>query len=265
MFWYKNLIEILLLTVIFYYVIRSLQGTQGEGIIVGYVFLFILIFSGLLVAARHFSFHIIEHLIANFVEIYLFAIVVIFQQEIRNGLTRLSQVFFGKLLEKEEHSEKDISGAVTLLARSKIGALIAIEQTVGLKDYLEKGIRLDAKLSRELLCSIFWPGNPLHDGGVIIRGGEITAGSCIFPLSQQNLRSFLGTRHRAALGLSEMTDALVIIVSEERGEISLCYKGKLEHNISVKKLEHMLKDALIANENKLHEPILPNLAKRTES
>ncbi len=246
--WLRAAIEIFLFFLVFYFIIRSLEGTQGEGIIVGYVFLFILFFAVLMVIARYFSLEVVEYFLSYSLNIYLFAIVVVFQQEVRTGLIRLGQLFFGRILDRDQRREKDIVEAVTTLCSHKIGALIAIEKNVGLKNYLEKGIRLDATVSKELLCSIFWPGNPLHDGAVIIQGNQVTAASCILPLSDKSLASFLGTRHRAALGISDVTDAIVIAVSEERGEATLCYEGKMIQNISSSKLEQFIRNVFLDTE-----------------
>ncbi len=134
----------------------------------------------------------------------------------------------------------EIAITCEVLAQEKVGALIAVERRNSLKTYANRGVSIDSKVKRQLLVSLFAPNTPTHDGGVIIVGDRIAACSAIFPLSNRNIPGLkLGTRHRAALGLSEQTDALLVIVSEETGKISLAREGKIHHDISVKKLKHL--------------------------
>ncbi|HTL71487.1 MAG TPA: DNA integrity scanning protein DisA nucleotide-binding domain protein, partial [Candidatus Eisenbacteria bacterium] len=150
----------------------------------------------------------------------------------RRGLTRIGQSPLFKMFLKEERLVEDVVKAVVEMSRAKTGALIAIERQVTLKPYAESGTPLDAILSSELLLAIFMPNAPFHDGGTIIEGGRVAAASCLFPLSQsQSLSKALGTRHRAALGLSEETDAFVVVVSEETGTISVMNGGKIVRGV----------------------------------
>jgi len=135
--------------------------------------------------------------------------------------------------------------AVGSLSRQKIGALIALERAIGLKSVEETGVQIDGKIRPELITSLFFPRSPLHDGGVVIRGNRLMAAGCVFPLSQrEELHRSLGTRHRAAIGISEETDALVVVVSEETGNISLAFKGRLSRGLDEERLERMLRAVL---------------------
>ncbi len=183
----------------------------------------------------------IHWVLGHFFQISIIGFLIIFQPELRRGLTRIGQSPLFKIFLKEEKFIDDIVRAVTAMSEAKTGVLIAIEKEVGLKPYTENGIALDAILSAELLLTIFIPATPLHDGGAVIQGGRVSAVGCVFPLSQsQNLSKTLGTRHRAALGLSEETDALVIVVSEETGTISLMSKGKINRGVDGEKLRQYL-------------------------
>jgi diadenylate cyclase len=247
--WLRVGSELVFLFFLFYPVILSLDGTQGERIIKGYIFFFGLLSPVLLFVTDYLSLHNLKYLLLHFLPIYLLASIVIFQHEIRVALLRTGEMF-GKPRGAFEH-QKELLAALTYLARRKVGALIALEQNVGLNYYLAQGVPLDAKLSKELLWTIFWPGSPLHDGGVIIQNSRITAARCIFPLSEKLMSATpVGTRHRAAIGVSEVSDAVVLVVSEERGEISLCFKGKLYQNLPMSELEAKLKE-IAANYNTL--------------
>ena len=238
--WLTVGVELLFLFALFYPVVRSLEGTQGEGIIKGYIFLFGLFSPGLIIVSDYLTLYHVKYILTQLVPLYLVASIVIFQQETRVGLLRIGELF-GRSKAAFAY-EKEVLAALAFLARKKVGALIAVEQEVGMNHYLAQGIMLDSKLTKELLWTIFWPGSPLHDGGVIIQRGRITAARCIFPLSEKQMSSSpVGTRHRAALGISEVTDSLIFVVSEERGEISFCFKGQIYQNISLQELEERLK------------------------
>ncbi|MFA5276173.1 MAG: DNA integrity scanning protein DisA nucleotide-binding domain protein, partial [Candidatus Omnitrophota bacterium] len=172
----------------------------------------------------------------------------IFQPEIRQGLARLGQrnLFSQGLREEDlDYMLKEIGRATENLLESEFGALIAIERNDSLAGYLESGVLVEAKVSADLIEAIFTPNNPLHDGAVIIQHGRIMAAGCFFPLSEnQDLDRIYGTRHRAALGLSEETDALLIIISEERKDMSLVYKGKLFNAVNKEEMLSKIKGIL---------------------
>jgi diadenylate cyclase len=175
-------------------------------------------------------------------------VVIIFQPELREGLVRLGQRHFFYVEPKKEDIEKalkEIVSAAGVLSRKKMGALVAIKREMGLKNYIESGVPLNADLTSELLQNIFCPSAPLHDGGVIIEGMKIVAASCLLPLSDNpHLSKTLGMRHRAGMGLSEHSDALVIIVSEENGALSLAIKGQLTQDLSPDDLLTILRGQL---------------------
>jgi diadenylate cyclase len=178
------------------------------------------------------------------------AIIIIFQPEIRNILENLGRkqiLTRHKLLTMDERERMvyEIMGAVEYLRKSRIGAIIAIERDVSLNDYIEKSKKLYADISSDLLISIFFPRNPLHDGGVIIQGNKLASAGAVFPISLNGkINKRLGTRHRAALGLSEESDAIVIVVSEETGKISIAVNGTLNYNLSIDDARMMLVEEL---------------------
>jgi len=171
------------------------------------------------------------------------AIVIVVQPELRRALVRLGQTrLFGMFLKgATEGMVEEIAKMAFRMSRRKIGALIAIEREVGLKNYVEHGTRLDAMVSSELLSTIFFPGSDLHDGAVVIQKDRIAAAGCLFPLSENpNIGAVLGTRHRAALGVTEETDAIVVVVSEETGNVSFVHRGRMERSLDVEQLRALL-------------------------
>jgi diadenylate cyclase len=173
-------------------------------------------------------------------------VIVVFQPELRRGLTRLGQNrAFGRLITRKEDVIPRLVASVFRLSRAKTGGLIALERGVGLRNYVERATELDAKFSAELIDSIFYDGNPLHDGAVIMRGGRVVAAGCLFPLTENpDIGKRLGTRHRAGIGLSEETDALVLIISEETGRVSLADRGELTQDLNREQLERTLRAKL---------------------
>ncbi len=192
-------------------------------------------------AAEFFEFKTIRWVLSHLFQISIIGFFIIFQSELRRGLTRIGQSPLFKLFLKEERLVNEIVKAVVSMSKNKMGALIAIEKEISLKPYIESGITLDGVLTAELLLTIFMPNTPFHDGGVVVQGGRVVAVACLFPLSQsQKLSKTLGTRHRAGLGLSEETDALVIVVSEETGIISLMNQTRITRDIDEEKLRNQL-------------------------
>ena len=180
-------------------------------------------------------------ILSHLFQLSIIGFFIVFQSELRRGLTKIGQSPLFKLFLKEERLVDEIGKAVISMSKNKIGALIAIAREMNLKPYIESGIALDGVLTSELLFTIFMPNTPFHDGGIVIQGGRVIAVGCLFPLSQsQKLSKTLGTRHRAGLGLSEETDALVIVVSEETGIISLMSQGKVTRDIDEEKLRAQL-------------------------
>ena len=228
---FRPAIEILVLWFLIYRIILFLTGTRAVKVLIGIAVLLLTF-----LMAQAFDLTVVGWLFTKLFGISVIALLVIFSPEIRQGLAQLGQRhIFAPPLKDEELDQVlyQISEAADNLSKDKLGALIAIEIKDSLNAYTESGVIVDARVSADLIQAIFTPNNPLHDGAVIIRQGRILAASCLFPLAHnKDLSRIFGTRHRAALGLSEETDAMLIIISEERADISLVYLGKLFRDIS---------------------------------
>ena len=235
-----GLLEMLVLAVLFYYAILFFRGTRGAQVLLGFATAMI----AMLVLTRIFRLDTLNWLLQQFSVYLVVAFLVIFQPEIRRALAELGKqrVFATSLRERGILDE--IVEAVSRLAADKIGALIAIEREIGTRAVQETGTRVDSLVNAELLATIFFPHTPLHDGGVVIEGDRVRAAACVFPLSGRDIGK-LGTRHRAAVGLSEETDALVVVVSEETGAISLAYKGRLIRGLDEARLRRILSSVLL--------------------
>ncbi|NLB59955.1 MAG: TIGR00159 family protein [Lentisphaerae bacterium] len=235
-------IEIACLAIVFYYALYFFRGTRARTLLTGFVLVFVV----LIVVTRLFHLEALNWLLGRFSVYLAVAFLVIFQPEIRWALGELGkQHLFGRVATDQTVVES-LMQAVTLLMKRHIGALIAIERDIGTRPIQETGVMIDSAISPELLAGIFFPYAPLHDGGVIIAGNRIAAARCMFPLSQQSsLGKAIGARHRAALGLADETDALVIVVSEETGMISVGHAGHLEQDLDLTELRRLLEDKLI--------------------
>ncbi|MDR3281652.1 MAG: diadenylate cyclase CdaA [Endomicrobium sp.] len=232
-----GILDVLILTIVFYGIIIVIKGTRAIQIVVGILFIL-----GLTIIARD-VLHLkaVLWLLENFWFAAVIIFAVVFQTEIRNLLAQIGGHIWGIKIKVKDSHLVEIVETVKDLSASMTGGLISIENEIGLKNFSETGVSLNADISKELLLSIFKSKSaPLHDGAVIIFNGKISAAGCVLPLSHSPNIKILGTRHRAALGLSEVTDALTIIVSEETGQISVSYKGKLDENISIGKLGELI-------------------------
>jgi len=239
-FTWASLVDILLVALIFYGLFRLFQGTQAVALLRG-ILVIALVF--VLAASRFTAF---GWVMRNTLPVILVAIPVIFQPELRRALERLGRtapviVGRGGRETATQQAIHQIVLAVETLARERTGALLVLEGDTGLEEYIESGERIDAGISARLLLTIFFPGTPLHDGAVIVRGDRIVAAACVLPLTQRDLAdSSLGTRHRAAVGVTEQNDALVIIVSEETGIISLARSGRIARRLDGQRLRTIL-------------------------
>ncbi len=241
------LIEILIIFAGLYGLFRFLQGTRGFGILRGLVFFLIMIWVIMLFAVGELGLRRIQYLVGQQRLLpFLVLILVLFQPEFRRVLTRLGEVpVLQWFFRSESQVLSEIIKAADRLARAKVGALIAIEQEVGLGGIIEGGVRLDALVNSDLLVNLFTPKTPLHDGAVVIRGNRIAAAGCLVPLTENpDISRTLGTRHRAAIGVTEESDAITIIVSEERQEISLAYRGELSRNLDKEQLARSLNELM---------------------
>jgi len=239
---WRTALEILILAVVIYYAFRFLRGTRGWPVVIGFVVLFL----ALALVTTILDLKVLRWLLGTFSAFFAVAVLVIFQPELRRMLAELGNLpLFASVTEQRESIEVIIQ-TVERLADVKIGALIAVEQSIQLPEVVAPGIRVDCEATPEMLETIFFPNNAIHDGGVIIKGDRITQAACIFPLTQrQDLNKSLGTRHRAAIGLSEETDAVVVVVSEETGMISHAYKGQLVRGVSLEELRAFLTSVLV--------------------
>lgn len=237
----RNVIDILIVAYIFYKILMLIRETRAEQLIKGLILVIVV-----MKLSQILGFVTLYWIIQNTLTVGLIAVIIIFQPELRKALEHLgrSRFFTKKFFESEEEMERivnEIAIAASNLSSSKTGALIVIEQETGLSDYAQSGVKLDAIVSSSLLENIFFENSPLHDGAVIIRRDRIYAAGCVMPLTEQIVSKELGTRHRAAIGISENSDAISIVVSEETGIISLAINGKLTRNYDAERLKIVLK------------------------
>jgi len=233
---WRPTLEILFIWALLYYLIRFFQGTRAMHVLMGLIFLAI-IFN----IAKFLELNSINWVLTKLFAAGVVAFLIIFQPELRRALARIGQnTFFGTFLQQGGTIDELVQ-ACEHLSRNRIGGIIAIERDVGLKNYIESGIELDAKVTAELLITIFSPNTPTHDGGIIIQSDRIASCGSLFPLSQNTaLARSLGTRHRAAIGLTEETDAVSVVVSEETGAISVAIYGKLTRDLDGEGLRRVL-------------------------
>ncbi|BCG61151.1 diadenylate cyclase CdaA [Paenibacillus sp. URB8-2] len=246
----KDIIDILIVSYIIYKVLNMVRGTRAIQLLKGILVLIVIwAFSTL------FDLYTLKWLMNQMFTFGVLAIFIIFQPELRRGLEQLGRgKFFGRTAENDEEVSKligEIIKAVNYLARRKIGALIVFERATGLNEYKESGIPMNSVVSSELLINIFIPNTPLHDGALIMQGNQIAAAACYLPLSENPFISKeLGTRHRAGIGISEVTDAVSVIVSEETGQISLAINGQVVRDIKEESLISKLYEEL-----RTHSPL----------
>ncbi|MEW5757875.1 MAG: diadenylate cyclase CdaA [Candidatus Omnitrophota bacterium] len=245
----KPLFEIIILWFVLYQIMLFFEGTRAFQVLRGIIVL-ILAF----IIVQSLKFYTLEWLLTRIFAISIIAFLIIFQPEIRQGLARIGRkhLFHTSLGEEElEEMLSEIINSSIKMAHRKNGALIVIEKEDTLKQFIETGIVIDGKISEEIMQSIFNPLSVLHDGAIIIQAGRIIAAGCVLPLSEiPKLERHLGTRHRAAIGLTEQTDAIVIVVSEENGTISLAEEGRLMQNLDKEELFKKLKNSLRSNDGK---------------
>jgi diadenylate cyclase len=242
------LAELLLIGFVVYTVIRFLGGTGGEKLFQGILFVVLGFWAIRLLANQlHLDLERIDWLFKYFLLIVLLVAMIAFQPEIRRGLMQLGQTRFSRNAMPElENVIEQVVDAAARLGQTKTGALIAFEREVGLSDLIATGTGLNAKVSAELLHTIFWPGSPLHDMGMIIRRGKIAAAGVQFPLAEHGeYDRLLGSRHRAAIGLSKETDAAIVVISEETGQIGLAIEGKLARFLTLEQLRQQLLELLM--------------------
>ncbi|MDR1702420.1 MAG: diadenylate cyclase CdaA [Sporomusaceae bacterium] len=225
---FLDLIDIVIVAVVVYKLYFVLKNTQAMTLVKGLVLLL-----AVMVVSKWLGLNVINWLLQKFMTIVLVALPVVFQPELRRALAHLGRGgFFSDSLitnaVEQERFFQELARTVAMLSENKIGALIVLERETGLNDYIDTGIKIDGLVTSEFLTNVFIPNTPMHDGAVIIRGNRVQAAGCLLPLTQdRTLSKELGTRHRAAIGISEQTDAVIVVVSEETGIISIARGGRL--------------------------------------
>lgn len=256
-----DIVDIFIVSTIIYFILNRIRRTSSERLLKGVaVILLATLFSEIL------NLNTINYILANIMQVGLIAIVIIFQPEARKMLERMGKTRFYKYgSQTEELSEgeiiiNEVADACKRMADAKEGALIVFEREDNIKDIVETGIKIEAKITSELVRNIFYPKAPLHDGAMVINNGKIQAASCILPLSDnQSISKDLGTRHRAAVGMTEFNDSICVIVSEETGAISVSSKGMLKRHLSQELLKKLLKYELLDNETVEKTTMMENI------
>jgi diadenylate cyclase len=243
---WQDALDIILVAIIIYQIFLILRGTQAIWVLAGLFFLFLSY-----IVARYLELFTLEWLLDSVMKSFFLIIIILFQADIRRVLSRIGRRALAPHGASEPQTMEEICEAAETLSNYRIGGLMILERQVGLSEYLEGSVRLDSLVTWELLVSIFWPHNPTHDGAVIIQGDRIVASGCLLPLTRSTtLDPTLGTRHRAAVGLTENTDALALVVSETNGQISLAQGGKIKQNLSRLQLRQELRGLIEDNEKK---------------
>lgn len=236
---WRDALDIALVTLLLYQVIQMVKGTRALAAIIGLGLLMLLYMFSKSIGLYTLTW-VLQHIFGSL----FLVIVVLFQRDIRQALGDMGTRKFWRRNALRDDSMEELVAACVEMARLRIGALIVIERSMPLGDMIQReGVRLDARLSKKLLMNIFYPKAPLHDGAVVFSKGQITAAACILPLAVAQGQNF-GTRHRAALGITEESDAVAVVVSEERGEISVAIKGHLIRNLDATRLKQVLTDVL---------------------
>ncbi|NTV14720.1 MAG: TIGR00159 family protein [Desulfobulbaceae bacterium] len=241
----QDLFDIVIVWFIIYRVMLIIRGTRAAQMLAGIVIIIFAYF-----AARQLELLTLYWLLSSFLSSFFLIVIIVFQRDIRRALTQVGRTPFTRTHEAMVHSIDELIGAASQMARKRIGALIIMERETGLKDYIEAGHDIDAHLSRELLLSLFQHESPLHDGGVIVRKDRILTAGCVLPLTKNPyISKRLGTRHRAAIGLSEETDAVIIVVSEERGKMSLVQHGAITSDLDESAVRKRLEAIFVPQED----------------
>jgi diadenylate cyclase len=239
-----DVLDILIVSILIYEGLKLIRGTRAMQMAAGTVLVLLLFY-----ASQLFPLQTVSWLIRNVLVYIVFAGIVLFQSDIRRALSHLGSAPFFRYFGRAERAAETIEEVITaagLLSKKKVGALIVIEREIGLRNYVESGIPVDAEVSYDLLTTVFQPSTPLHDGAVIIQEDRIAAAACFLPLTvRPGLDRDLGTRHRAAIGLTEECDAVAVVISEERGEISMAVRGVIHRRLTPDELRARLRAAML--------------------
>jgi diadenylate cyclase len=244
-----DLADILVVSILVYEVLKLIRGTRAVQMALGGCVLV-----GLFYGSRWGHLDTVNWLVRNMIGYVVFAFIVLFQSDIRRALAHFGRAPFFRYLAKTESAEDTVEELVvvsSLLSSQRIGAIIAIERQIGLRNYIEGGIRLDAILTYDLLQSIFLPGSPLHDGAVIVQDDRVAAAACFLPLTvNPKLSKELGSRHRAAIGLTEENDSVAVVISEETGSVSIVVDGQIERGLDSDRLRARLRALILQRHEK---------------
>ncbi|MBI5643055.1 MAG: TIGR00159 family protein [Deltaproteobacteria bacterium] len=244
-------VDILLVAVLLYWFMLMFKGTRAERMLWGIAVIIIIYF-----VSQRAELLTLHWILSNFLGSIAIFIIVVFQQDIRKALVQMGKPFSSRDTAGSKEVLEEITRAVASMSKARTGGIIVIERGIDLGDFLEVGVEIDAKLSKELILSVFNTNSPLHDGAVIVRGSRVFKAGCILPLTEKELTKSMGTRHRAAIGLSEETDAAVIVVSEQTGEITMVVEDGLFVDLGQDKLLTDLKK-LFAHKSYQRKTILP--------
>ena len=228
-FRWQDVVDMLIIAFVVYQLVLLIRGTRAVQMITG-----LLVLAAVYQGAQYFELYTVNWVIDSIGNVLLIVVVVVFQHDIRRMLTQVGTgpLFSGMQRLAQGQAIEELTRAAVLLAARRIGALLVLHREVGLNEYIEGGTRLDAEVTKELIVSIFLPASPLHDGALVVQHGRVVAAGCLLPLTTNpNVSKTLGTRHRAAIGLTEETDAVVVVVSEEEGTISLVREGRITRDL----------------------------------
>ena len=246
-----DVLDIAIVSILIYEFLKLIRGTRAVQMAVGS-----LLIVGLFYVSRLAPLQTVNWMIRNMLVYVAFAAIVIFQSDIRRALAHFGQAPFFRYFNRQEAVDETIEEivvAATMLAARRVGAIIAIEREIGLRNYIESGIPLDARLTYDLLVTIFHPGSPLHDGAAILQENRVAAAACFLPLSvNPRVSRELGTRHRAAIGLTEESDAVTVVVSEETGQISLALDGNIERGLTPDALRDRIRSLIVLRRSTQH-------------
>lgn len=239
-----DVVDILIVSLLIYEALKLIRGTRAMQMATGLLLVLLLFY-----LSSTFPLHTVSWLIRNVLAYAAIAAIVLFQSDIRRALSHLGRAPFFRYFSRSQRAEEVIEEVITaagMLSKTRVGAIIVIERLIGLRNYVESGIPLDAAVSYDLLTTVFQPSSPMHDGAVIIVEDRIAAASCFLPLTvNPKLDRDLGTRHRAAIGLTEECDAVAVVTSEERGEISLSVRGRIERRLTTEDLRARLQQLIL--------------------
>ena len=248
---FTDVLDMLIIAYVIYRLLLFTRKSQSGQVLKGIILVLLALW-----LTDTFHLHVLNFILSNTVEIGLLALIVVFQPEIRRVLEQVGSKGFGKIIghqtnaSQTERAITETVEAFSSMSRDHIGALVVFERDTILDDVTKSGTEVDAAVSSELLKNIFWPKAPLHDGAVVVRGGRVHSAACVLPLTGNlNISRDLGTRHRAGIGISEHSDAVVAIVSEETGSISVAVGGMLKRHLSLETLERLLRNELLRNES----------------